>query len=43
VAAILQLLKADGYDGWLSLEVGGDPLPEALHGARFVREVWEGA
>lgn len=43
VAAILQLLKADGYDGWLSLEVGGDPLPETLHGARFVWEVWEGA
>lgn len=45
VAACLALLKADGYDGWVSLEVGGagDPVDDVIQGARLVRRVWEGA
>jgi len=44
VAECLQLLKADGYDGWISLEVGGgDPVVEAIHGAKFVTKAWEEA
>ena len=41
VAETVRLLKSDGYDGWLSIEVGGDdPLREAVEGARLVKEVW---
>lgn len=40
VAATLKLLKANCYEGWLSLEVGGDPLRETFEGARFIRRVW---
>jgi len=44
VAECLKLLKADGYDGWISLEVGGgDPVAEAIHGAKFVTKAWEEA
>lgn len=43
VADTVKLLKACGYDGWLSLEVGGpgDPVAEAMRGARFVKDAWE--
>lgn len=41
VTGTLELLKADGYDKWVSIEVGGNPLAEAVHGVRFVREAWE--
>lgn len=43
VAECLELLKADCFDGWLSLEVGGggDPLDEAVHGAKVVADGWE--
>jgi len=41
VAACLALLKKDRYPGWISVEVGGgDPLGEALHGLRFIRDQW---
>jgi len=43
VADTVKLLRATGYDGWLSLEVGAssDPVAEAIRGARFVRDAWE--
>lgn len=34
-------LKRRGYDGWLSLEVGGpDPVTQALKGAEVLKEAW---
>ena len=43
VAECLALLRRDGYEGWLSLEVGGggDSLEEAVHGAKVVADAWE--
>ena len=43
VAECLALLKADQYDGWVSLEVGGsgDPLADAVHGAKYVTQAWQ--
>lgn len=43
VTECVALLKADQYDGWVSLEVGGggDPLDEAIHGAKVVTEAWQ--
>ena len=42
VPETLALIKGDGYDKWVSIEVGGgEPLAEAVHGVRFVRETWE--
>ena len=40
VAECIGLLKADRLGGWLSLEVGGsgDPLDEAVHGAKVVAD-----
>ncbi|MFQ6097004.1 MAG: sugar phosphate isomerase/epimerase family protein, partial [Armatimonadota bacterium] len=44
VAECLAGLKADGYDGWLSLEVGtSPPLRGAIVGARYVQDAWERA
>ena len=40
VTACVNLLKADAYPGWFSLEVGGDPVAEAVHGARFVKALY---
>ncbi|NOZ22083.1 MAG: sugar phosphate isomerase/epimerase [Planctomycetes bacterium] len=42
VVDTVKLLKADAYDGWISLEVGGSigPLDDALHGAKVVKEAW---
>ena len=37
-------LKANGYDGWLSVEYGGKQMNHVLHSARWLRSVWnEGA
>jgi len=42
VSECLSLLRADGYEGWLSLEVGCEPpLEDAVRGAAFLREAWE--
>ena len=42
VRTCLALLKVDDYTGWLSLEVGGDPVAEVVHGAEVVAEAWGG-
>lgn len=36
-------LKRDGYDGWVSLEIGSNRVQEMLDGAEFVKNVWEKA
>ncbi len=42
VRECLSVLKADGYSGWLSLEVGmAPPLEDALIGAKVVTEAWQ--
>jgi sugar phosphate isomerase/epimerase len=42
VAESLQLIHDNGYDGWISLEVGfGPPLEAAVIGANFVTGVWD--
>ncbi|MBI3944940.1 MAG: sugar phosphate isomerase/epimerase [Armatimonadetes bacterium] len=44
VRECLALLKADGYSGWLSLEVGVAPaLAEAVRAAGVVARMWDGA
>ena len=43
VAECVAAFKRDGYDGWLSLEVGGPPVEQMIAGAEFVRKVWAGA
>ena len=42
VRTCLALLKVDDYTGWLSLEVGGDPVAEVVRGAEVVAEAWGG-
>ncbi|MCK5802390.1 MAG: sugar phosphate isomerase/epimerase [Lentisphaeria bacterium] len=38
----LKLLKADGYDNWLSIEAGGyDTAEPAVQAARFILSSWE--
>jgi len=36
-------LKRDGFDGWVSLEIGSNRVQEMLDGAEFVRKVWDEA
>lgn len=36
-------MKWDGYDGWISLEIGSSRVQEMVDGAEFVRRVWEEA
>jgi sugar phosphate isomerase/epimerase len=41
---IFQVLKAAGFDGWISLEAGGTRGEEGVvEGIRHVKEVWESA
>ena len=42
VRECLQALRRDGYEQWISIEVGGgNPVEQALHGARVIRAVWQ--
>lgn len=42
VDGCLKLLKADGYEEWLSIEAGGfDNLDEAVYGAEFISRCWD--
>ncbi len=46
VTEVLNKLEAAGYGGWVSLEISGalgDPLEEAVHGLRFIRNAWNAA
>lgn len=44
VGEVTRRLKSDGYEGWISLEVGASPpLEGAIVGADYVRSVWEKA
>jgi sugar phosphate isomerase/epimerase len=43
VAECVAALKRDGFEGWLSLEIGSNRVQEMLDGAEFVKKVWEEA
>lgn len=43
VAECVAAFKRDGYQGWLSLEVGGPPVEQMVAGAEFVKKAWEEA
>jgi len=43
VAEGVAALKRDGFDGWVSLEIGSNRVQEMLDGAEFVKNVWEKA
>lgn len=43
VRECVQAVRRDGFTGWVSIEVGGgDPVAQAVHGARVIRQAWEG-
>ena len=43
VGECLEALRRAAYGGWVSIEVGGgDPVEQAVHGARVIRQAWEG-
>lgn len=43
VAECVAALKRDGFEGWVSLEIGSNRIQEAVDGAAFVTKVWEEA
>ncbi|NLF17946.1 MAG: sugar phosphate isomerase/epimerase [Lentisphaerae bacterium] len=41
VRECVQTVRRDGYTGWVSIEVGGgNPVEQAVHGARVIRAAW---
>lgn len=44
IRRILSIIKASGFDGWLSIEYGGNvaSFDDLLRSAKFVRTVWDG-
>lgn len=40
VAESVAALKRDGFDGWVSLEIGSNRVQEMVDGAEFVKKVW---
>jgi sugar phosphate isomerase/epimerase len=43
VTECVTALKRDGFEGWVSLEIGSNRVQEMLDGAEFVKKVWDEA
>lgn len=43
VAESVAAMKRDGYDGWVSLEIGSPRVEDMIVGAKFVKQAWEKA
>ncbi len=41
IRKMLRIMKCAGYDGWLSIEYGGENLDDIDRSAKFVREIWK--
>jgi sugar phosphate isomerase/epimerase len=39
-AGVFEVLKSAGYDGWISLEAGGDGKEDIRLAIEYIRKVW---